>query len=164
VAEPGGYQARAVVMDRASGRLASASQFVEVPEFVKGRLVLSGIAMGGGGAEDVADPRTTPVVRRFRPGTMVAYALFAYNSGRRLEVQPTVYRDTLPVYQPAALPFDGAGQRDPDRLAIVGRLHLGPELEPGLYTLEVAVAEESEGGKRRGARQWIDFEIDAPAP
>ena len=46
----------------------------------------------------------------------------------------------------------------------MGRLHLGPELEPGLYTLEVAVAEESEGGKRRGARQWIDFEIDAPAP
>jgi VWFA-related protein len=162
VAEPGGYQARAGVMDRASGRLASASQFVEVPEFVKGRLVLSGIAMSGGGSEDVADPRTTPVVRRFLPGTMVAYAFFAYNSGGRLEVQPTVYRDTVPVYQPAALPFDGGGQRDPNRLAVVGRLHLDPELEPGLYTLEMAVTEASGRGKGRGARQWIDFEIEAP--
>jgi VWFA-related protein len=162
VAEPGGYQARVAVMDSASGRLGSASRFVEVPEIAKGQLVLSGLAMSGGGSEDVADPRTTPAVRRFQPGSMVAYALFAYNAGGPLEVRPTVYRDTVPVYQPAALPFDASGQPDPNRLAIVGRVHLGSELQPGPYTLEVAVAEAGGRGKGRGARQWIEFEIEAP--
>ncbi len=93
---------------------------------------------------------------------MVRYAFFAYDGDSRLEVRPTVYRDTVPVYQPAALPFDGAGQRDSNRLAVVGRLHLGPELEPGGYTLEVAVTESNGRGKGRAARQWIDFEIVAP--
>jgi VWFA-related protein len=162
VARPGGYQVRAAVQDKASGRLGSASQFVEVPELKKGRLVLSGIAMSGGASEEAADPETTAAVRRFRPGAMVTYAFFAYNAGSRLEVRPTVYRDTVPVYQPAALPFDGAGQHDPNRLAVVGRLHLGPELAPGVYTLEVAVTESNDRGKGRSARQWIDFEIVAP--
>jgi hypothetical protein len=66
------------------------------------------------------------------------------------------------VYQPAALPFDGAGQHDPTRLAVVGRLRLGPELEPGGYTLEVAVTDANGRGKDRAARQWIDFEIVTP--
>jgi hypothetical protein len=85
VARPGGYQVRAAVRDAASGRLGSASQFVEVPELKKGRLVLSGIAMSGGASEVAADPGTTAAVRRFRPGTMVTYAFFAYNTGSQLD-------------------------------------------------------------------------------
>ena len=162
VARPGGYQVRAAVLDTASGRLGSASQFVEVPKLKKGRLVLSGIAMSGEGSDGIADPGTTATVRRFRAGAMVVYACFAYNAGSRLEVRPTVYRDTVPVYEPAALPLDGASQRDPDRLAVIGRLHLPPELEPGAYSLEVAVTESKASGKGRSARQWIEFEIVAP--
>lgn len=157
VARPGGYQVRAAVQDKASGRLGSASQFVEVPVFKKGRLVLSGIAMDAAAAGETADPDASAAVRRFRAGATVTYALFAYEAGSLLEVRPTVYRDNVAVYQPAALPFDGAGQRDPRRLAVVGRLRLGPELEPGSYTLEVAVVDAGSGG--RTARQWIDFEI-----
>jgi hypothetical protein len=162
VARPGGYQVRAAAQDAASGRLGSASQFVEVPEFKKGRLVLSGIAMNGAASEGVTDADATAVVRRFRPGAMVTYALFVYNGGFQLKVRPTVYRDTVPVYQPAVLPFDGAGQPDRNRLAVVGRLHLGPELVPGAYALEVAVTDANSGGKGRTAREWIDFEIVAP--
>jgi hypothetical protein len=68
--------------------------------------------MSGDASEEAPDPDTTAAVRRFRPGAMVTYAFFAYNSGSQLEVRPTVYRDTVPAYQPAALPFDGAGQPD----------------------------------------------------
>jgi hypothetical protein len=162
VARPGGYQVRAAVLDTASGRLGSASQFVEVPKVKKGRFVLSGIAMGGDASDEGANPGATATLRRFRAGDMVTYACFAYNAGLRLEVQPTVYRETVPVYEPAALPFDGAGQRDSTRLAVIGRLHLPPELEPGAYSLEVAVTESKAGGKGRAARQWIEFEIVAP--
>ena len=162
VARPGGYQVRAAVLDIASGRLGSASQFVEVPKVKKGRLVLSGIAMSGDASDETADPGATATLRRFRAGAMVTYACFAYNAGSRLEVRPTVYGDDVPVYQPAALPLDGASQRDPDRLAVIGRLHLPPELEPGAYNLEVAVTESKASGKGRSARQWIEFEIVAP--
>jgi VWFA-related protein len=159
VDRPGGYQVRAAVLDTASGRVGSASQFVEVPK-VEGRLVLSGIAVSGDADEQAADPDTTAAVRRFPPGAMVTYACFAYNAGSGLEVRPTVYRDTTAVYEPAAMPLDPTGQRDPHRLAVMGRLHLPAGLEPGAYSLEVAVRET--GGKRRAARQWIEFEIAAP--
>jgi VWFA-related protein len=162
VPRPGGYQVRAAVQDSASTRLGSASQFVEVPEIKKGRLVLSGIAMSGDAAAEETDPETTAAVRRFRPGTLVTYAFFAYNARPSLEVRATVSRDTVPVYQPVAWAFDGAGEPDPTRLAVVGRLALGPELEPGAYSLEVAVTESNHGGKGRTARQWTDFEIVAP--
>jgi VWFA-related protein len=161
VPRPGGYQVRAAVQDKASGRLGSASHFVEVPESEKGQLVLSGIAVSGGVSQQLADPETSAAVRRFRTGAVVTYAFFTYNAGSRLEIRPTVYRDNVPVYQPAALPFDGAGQRDPNRLAVVGRLHLGPELEPGAYTLEIAVTDLDGRRKNRTARQWVEFEIVA---
>lgn len=72
----------------------------------------------------------------------------------------TVYRDTAAVYEPAAMPLDPTGQRDPHRVAVIGRLRLPPGLATGAYSLEVAARET--GGKRRAARQLIEFEIAAP--
>jgi hypothetical protein len=93
---------------------------------------------------------------------MITYALLAYGGRPRLEVRPAIYRDGLPVHESDALPFDGADQPDPERLALVGRLRLGPELGPGAYTLEVAVTDTA-GGRRHGtARQWADFDITEP--
>jgi hypothetical protein len=94
---------------------------------------------------------------------MVTYACFAYNGASRLLVRPTVYRDTAPVHQPAPQPLDADGQPDPNRLAVIGRLHLPDTLQPGTYSLEIAVAEAGDGRSQRSARQWIEFEIVPPA-
>ena len=159
--EPGGYQVRVAVQDTASGRVGSASQFVEVPRVEKERLALSGIALSGGASKEEANPQTTAAVRRFRCGEMVTYALFAYGARPRLDVRPAIYRDGQPVYEPEPLPFDGTGQPDPERLAVVGRLRLGAELAPGAYTLQLVVTDPAGSRKHRTARQWADFEIVA---
>jgi hypothetical protein len=159
---PGGYQVRAALLDTASGRVGSASRFVEIPELQKGRLAVSGIALSGGASKENADPGTTAAVRRFRPGEMVTYALYAYEARRQLEVRPAIYRDAVTVYASQALPFDGTDQDDPGRLAVVGRLRLAPDLQPGPYTLEVAVTDPKGGRKHRTARQWAEFEIVDP--
>src|SRR5437867_944432 len=47
VKRAGAYQFRTAVRDLASGRLGSASQFVEVPDLKQGHLTLSGIVVSG---------------------------------------------------------------------------------------------------------------------
>jgi len=155
----GGYQVRAALLDTPSGRVGATSRFVEVPKLEKGRLALSGIALSGGASEESGNPETTAAVRRFRPGEMITYALFAYGSRPRLEVRPAIYRDAEPVYESDALPFEGSDQPDPERLAVIGRLRLDPELEPGAYTFEVAVTDAQAGRRHGAARQWTDFEV-----
>lgn len=45
IKKPGAYQLRAAVRDAGSGKAGSASQFIEVPDVTKGKLVLSGIVL-----------------------------------------------------------------------------------------------------------------------
>ena len=59
VKKAGAYQLRLAVRDAATGRVGSASQFIEVPDMTKNRLALSGIILGG--MEPAADLRKTPV-------------------------------------------------------------------------------------------------------
>jgi|GEM_PF-87984 len=47
VSRPGAYQLRLAVRDAASGRVGSASQYVEVPKLSKDRLALSSLVIGG---------------------------------------------------------------------------------------------------------------------
>ncbi len=47
VKKPGAYQLRVALRDDDSGRIGSASQFVDVPDLKKNRLALSGIAVNG---------------------------------------------------------------------------------------------------------------------
>jgi VWFA-related protein len=185
--EPGPYQVRAAVRDVASGRAGSASQFVDVPNLRKGELALSGIFMGGAsatamsssapteepvrvqyahdGIETPVDPDATPAVRRFRSGSSVDYAFGVYNarldpadSKPRLTAYLSLFRDgvrlqTVPVPTDATLPSrEGV-------LALAGALRLGPEMQPGTYTLEVIVQDTQRGAKEPPAIQWIDFDI-----
>jgi hypothetical protein len=165
------------VRDVASGRLGSASQFVEVPELGSGRLATSGLILSAEGpppnaetadhaaAAAEADPDLTPAVRRFRRGTSVSYALAIYNAriaaaGRlQLLVRLSLFCDGRLVQSMPTLPFDGAGQPDPNHLALTGSFRLGSTMEPGRYVLEVAVQDEAAGKKSGPAAQWMDFDV-----
>ena len=52
LSKPGAYQMRVAVRDAESGRIGSASQFVEVPDFRRRHIALSGIIMNGPQAEN----------------------------------------------------------------------------------------------------------------
>jgi hypothetical protein len=106
VKQPGSYQVRVAVRDTPSGRVGSASQFVEVPDLRKGRLALSGIVMRGGTGDATGEAATaeaavppgagigeeglplstntpggaTAAVRRLRAGMSLDYAFDVYNA------------------------------------------------------------------------------------
>ena len=175
--KPGGYQVRAAVRDTASEKVGSASQFIEVPDIRKHRLVLSGILL------DEARPKTSvrntagtqedysiassgsPAVRVFRLGQTIAYSYAIYNakfqSGlAEIETQLLLYRDSKPVYIGTVTPFRTDQKIDVTGLVAHGELRLGTNLEPGEYLLQIVARDKLAPQKRQLATQWTDLEIE----
>lgn len=113
-----------------------------------------------------SDPQGSPAVRRFRHGTTVEYGFYIYNAkadradGKpRLQTQLRLYRDGKLVYEGKVLPFDARPQNVQGDVGAGGRLHLGSEMVPGEYALQMVVTDLLAKEKQRVAAQWIDFEI-----
>ncbi|HSK63866.1 MAG TPA: VWA domain-containing protein [Pyrinomonadaceae bacterium] len=184
VQKPGAYQFRTALRDEPSGRVGSASQFVQVPDVDKDRLSTSGLLIrgmaldsylqglsatagvdGDVAAED-ADPRANTSVRQFRTGTAMIYALAIYNAkidkntGKpNLTIQARLYRNGELVFSGNAVPFDLRDQSDPKRLGGGGPIQLGTTMKPGEYVLQIVVSDLLANEKYRVATQWMDFEI-----
>jgi len=174
IRHPGGYPVRTAVRDAASGRLGSASQFLEVPEVGRGRLAMSGLLLQ---AEPIAAAGTLvprpqpeggrihrevlgkPPLRIFQPGASVAFAYELYDGASQddpLVAEAALLRDGRIVFRGPAEPIErpkspGASVRV---IPVGGRLSLGAQVPPGAYTLEVSVR----SGRKRHA-QWVDFEV-----
>ncbi len=171
VKKPGAYQFRAVVRDATSGRLGSASQFIEVPDVGKGRLLLSGVMMRSDEppvepGQPAPNPRGTAAQRVFRPGELLVYAYVVMNPKLdkvsrlpRLEARTVLYRDGRQIHQGEPLELDARGQADLKRIATGGRLQLGSEMSSGNYVLQVVVTDKLAGTEHQTAAQSIDFEI-----
>lgn len=95
--QPGFYQARIAVREQVSGRLGSASGWVEVPNIKNGQLMLSGILLSESGKDasqelpNTADRQSSSgsegyslmpssASRRFKPGSDMDFLLFVYNA------------------------------------------------------------------------------------
>ena len=177
VKKPGAYQLRAVLRDHDSGRIGSASQFVEIPDVKKGRLALSGLVLnaaaagqpkGGqkGGDAPQADPQAGEAVRRFKAGMVMRYGFVIYNARPdkdtrtpRLQVQARLFRDGQPVFNGKVQPFALNNPPDLSRLAAGGSITLGADMPPGEYVIQVIVEDLLADEKHRTASQWIDFRV-----
>ncbi|HKW96684.1 MAG TPA: VWA domain-containing protein [Bryobacteraceae bacterium] len=176
IKKAGAYQLRCAVQDDGSGRLGSASQFIEVPDLTQGRLALSGVVVSGALQQRSAlttpvqdasiSPLESPAVRVFKPGDQISWALFVMNA--RLDAsshQPNVrlqlrmFHDGQEIYTGQPLPAPAGEQTDLKRIFAGGRLRLGSRLEPGNYTLEVVATDNLATAKHRTATQSMDFEI-----
>ena len=140
----GAYQIHAAVRDAATGKVGSASQFLEIPNPKKDRVALTSVVLQQGG-------RMTSATRQFHAGGEVDYFCVVQKGAKNrragdLNAQIRIVRDGRDVYSGPAnlIPVNGGGQ------AIMGKLKLGEKLSPGDYYLEVIAA---------GAAQWTDFEI-----
>src|SRR6266545_1618878 len=106
IKKAGAYQLRAALRDHGSEHIGSASQFIEVPDIKKNRLVISGIlvtaidpaaakqqsAEAGAAdankspgnqnteANEVASARTSAATRQFKPGQILQYSFVIYNA------------------------------------------------------------------------------------
>lgn len=160
VKKRGAYQIQVAVRDAATGKVGSASQFLEIPELKRGRVALTSIVLQTGNrpAGTPAWAGMAPVTRQFRAGSQVEYFCFLENAGKvlaaNLDSQIRIVRGGQSVYTgPAKLvPIDGGG------LAVTGTLKLGERMTPGDYYLGVIAADRT-APKNGVAAQWTDFEI-----
>jgi VWFA-related protein len=174
--KPGAYQLRVAVRDAATGKVGSASQFIEVPDLKKKRLALSSIILSSSRPEKAAAQPPAAAdnysalrdvaVRRFRQGERVDFVYHIYNAkpdkatGRpQLQTQMRLFRDGRPVYEAPPRPYDPGPQADLNRLAAGSRIMLGSDLPPGEYVLQVAVTDALADRKHAVAAQWVEFEI-----
>jgi hypothetical protein len=162
VKEPGAYQVRVAVRDTGTGKVGSASQFLEIPHLKKVRVALTSIVLQNGERPAGAPAWTgmSPATRQFRPGAEVEYLSMVESGSKKavpasdLDPRIRIIRDGKDVYTGPAkmVAMDGG------RLAITGRLKLGHEMPPGDYYLGIIVADRTIR-KENAVAQWTDFEI-----
>jgi hypothetical protein len=170
----GAYQFRVAVTDTESARIGTAREFIDIPEFKKNQLMLSGITLSGyvdskgfgNNAPLAFNQLSNPALRRFKSGTNLLFGYAVYNARvdkqtntPNLSTQTKIFRDGKVVFEGPLKPIDVATQKDMERIAAGGGVQLGTALEPGEYLLQVVVTDPLAKEKQRTATRWIDFEI-----
>jgi VWFA-related protein len=174
----GSFQLRVAVRDHSSARIGVAGRFIEVPNLADNRLALSGIVVtseqtlpAGSSANDPTSSGDAviirgPSVRRFRQGSTLIFGYAVYNAqlNKRtglpdLRTQTRIFRDGQAIFAGDSTVLGVGGQTDLKRLNGAARFHLGPELPPGEYVLQITVDDNLAKEKQRTATQWIDFEV-----
>jgi VWFA-related protein len=179
VEKSGMYQLRVVLTDIETGRMGTASHYVEIPDVRKGRLALSGIALAANrtspdndgnnidGQVIGRDVKGTPAVRIFQPGQTITWAYQVLNAETgtdnktELETQTRLFHQGTAIYisdtAEISLKPDGAS----NRMIGIGRMQL-KKIVPGEYALQVIVKDKGEENRPRMATQSIDFSIQDP--
>jgi VWFA-related protein len=160
VPKRGAYQVRVAVRDEATGKIGSATQFIEVPNLKKAGFALSSVVLREReqplaltGREDL-----TPAIRQFPRGTALEF-LCLVARGRNpkgdldLATRVRILRDGKEVYSAPAKLVDAKGNGQ----AVFGALKLTDEMPPGEYYLQVIAADQK--GKGDAAGQWTDFTV-----
>lgn len=177
VEKSGGYSFRIVVRDNASSRLASASEFIEVPDPKKEKFFVSGLITAGYGsngapafpsatsAEEAISPilsNNNAAVRSFRAGDTLFYSYTVYNAPTdsakktHLTARLLLYRDGVLVVEGKEKPIGTFGQADVSRIYEKTSIGITPGVEPGEYVLQIIVKDSLSS---KTASQWIDFEV-----
>jgi VWFA-related protein len=172
IKKPGAYQMRVVMRDSATGRLGSASQFVEVPNLKKNRLTLSGILLQRlRKAGEVAprqfqgDEQRDFASRRFHLGDNIRFDLSIYNAGSgktaqpNLTVQYRILRHGKEIFMGPEKPLALGVASSLESIDTSGTFKLGRNMGTGDYVLQVIVRDSQASGKVALATQWTDFEI-----
>jgi hypothetical protein len=160
----GPYQVRFALRDRASGKVGTAGEFVDLPDVAHGVFAISGIVLrSAGDLAEAADANRVVVspsqaVRTYAPGTEVRYACEIYNASAPVQLGLSVWRGTERVLasEPRTLT---APQGGPAAFAIGGAFKLGASLAPGRYVLQLAAATAGKGTRVSRALQQMDFEV-----
>ena len=168
----GGWQFWVVARDEATGKMGSASQFIEIPNLADGHPALSGVTLEGSGIKRPGVSGVAPTandaaaLRIFRPGETVHYGCSIYNLAAdkerrsRVEIQVRLFRDGRQVYEGRPLPLEFPPSDTPSRRSATGTIALGDSMTAGTYLFQVNVRDTlAPAGKPSIATQYADFEL-----
>ena len=169
---PGGWQFWVVARDEATGKMGSASQFIEIPNLADGHPALSGVTLEGSGIKRPGVSGVAPTandaaaLRIFRPGETVHYSCSIYNLAAnkekrsRVEIQIRLYRDGRQVFEGRPLPLEFPPSDTPGLRSATGTIALGASMTAGTYLFQVNVRDMlAPAGKPSIATQYADFEL-----
>lgn len=173
IEKPGAYQLRMAVRDTKSGKIGSASQFIEIPDLKKNKLTLSGVIvqnttnarLKAGQHGDNNSTLFDTATRTFKRGSILIYNYAIYNArstkngGPELTTYARLFRDGKLVYESAPARVNTDGQADLAHLEDRGILTLGSDLAPGDYVLQIVATDTLAKDKDQIAAQSIDFEV-----
>ena len=119
-----------------------------------------------GEQSDPLDMATSAAVRKFHQGDDLRYSFVIYNARLRretgqpqLQTQARLFRNGRPVFTGKLQPFTLSNPPDLNRLSADSMIHLGADMIPGEYLLQVVVTDLLADEKHRTATAWLDFEI-----
>lgn len=178
IKKTGVYSVRVAVRDKASGRLGSAGDFVDISDAKKNNFFISGLITTGvdensrpimpesrpvNAAFSMVPARSVPSVRQFGKGSVLAYAYTIYNAkisqpGGKPDLtrQLRLYRDGKLVFDMGERPLGATAWDDPARINDFGTLRITDAVAAGEYVLQVIVHDKATDRK---SAQWIDFEV-----
>ncbi len=177
IKKAGAYQLRVAIHDAGSGKVGSANQFVEVPNFNKKRLTLSGIILENMPYRDweklargeKSEYQTNPVedtsLRQFRLATVLNFGIVVYNpklnpGGKPdLTTQTRLFKDGKILFEGKVQPVLTDNITDTRRVRANGALSLGTNLLPGEYVLQIVITDNLAKKKRQTVSQFVPFEI-----
>jgi hypothetical protein len=168
VPKPGPYQMRVACSDEGTGKIGTASDFVDVPQ-IKGRyVVLSGLVFAGNrGDYDVVVPAMGPAY--FMPGEKAAFAFQvlrapgASSAGDRgLTLRTRLFRDSEQIAETPAVPVVTDAKKSASQFFTRGEIGIPAGLAPGEYLLRVDV-ENPTAKKPQLAWRWARLTVRAGA-
>ena len=177
VKKPGAYQYRVAIRDEQGGKVGSASQFIEVPDVKKNRLVASSIVIESLTADEwkkFIDPtvptvRTNPMadtaLRQIGVGSVLRYGYEIYNAKLNASHMPAlttkvrVFHDGKIILDGKETPLDLRNQTDMEHLKATGAISIGDKMQPGDYILQVIVTDPLAKAKQQIATQFVQFEV-----
>ncbi|MDT4954405.1 MAG: hypothetical protein QOJ02_2543 [Acidobacteriota bacterium] len=167
---PGLYQIRVAARDEKSGRMGSATEWIEIPDFTSGSLAMSSILIGerkqaqeevktaNGGISDIS------VDHRFTKTSYLRFLAYVYNAGRgpasdevpNVALQIQVLRDDHPVMTSPMRKVATEGIMDMARLPYAAEISLAA-LPVGQYILKLTAIDLV---NKKSTSQRVSFEIE----
>ena len=162
---PGLYQIRAAVRDEKSGKVGSASEWVEIPDLTSKRLTLSSLLLRAakkGETSSTAEPQFS-VDHRFPKSSQLSFLLFIYNvNGAAAGATPDitahveVFRNGASVVNTGERKLSTQGMTDLARIPYAGQFPL-ESLQAGRYEIQITISDRL---AKTSASQRLPFQVE----
>ena len=164
VPKPGPYQMRVACSDESTGKIGTASDFVEVPQIKGSNIVLSGLVFAGDrGDYDMVVPALGPSY--FTPGQKAAFAFQVLRASgasstgdRGLTLRTRLFRDAEQISESPTAQVVSDAKNNAKQFFTRGEIDLPAGLVPGEYLLRVDV-ENRTAKKPQLAWRWARLTV-----